>query len=109
MVALCTIEDVKKSSRIDAGDEDDLVEMLIEAASAAVLKYLKLDPDDLFVTTAGLVDDASVPVEARWATIVFVGYLYENREADPDKSFGHGTLPFNVTALLYPYRDPTVA
>lgn len=85
-------------------DDPDLT-LKINAASEAVLTYLKLD------------DEASIPARASYAaqqaTLILVGEFYKNREGEQDgeigEAFGYGYLPRPVVALLYPHRDPSMS
>ena len=111
MIELTTIDTVKLRLRVDFDDDDELLGGLILAASGIVLNYLKgraeeiLDLDSNGELTSG----SEIPAPVETATIMMVGYLYRNPDADPDKAFAHGMLPLPVTAILYPYRDPAIA
>ena len=103
MPSLVSLEDVKTVLHIGTpeypvDDDDDKIEILIEAASVAVLNYLKGD----FET---FMDDRAVKV----ATIALVGILYREPDGDESRNFSAGYLPRMVTALLYPLRDPALA
>lgn len=107
---LVTIEAVKKGLGVDFEDDDDNLQLLISAASRIILRYLKpegsagfYDPESNQVTAA------DVPDDVRLATIVLVGHLYREPDADTEKAYGLGQLPFAVTALIYSRRHPTMA
>lgn len=114
MTMLVTLAQVKLHLRLDTDDEDELVELLTHAASEAVLGYIRNGPD-LFLDSAGDViedsngDPIGIPYDVKAATLLLVGFLYRNRDADPDKDFSHGYLPIAVMSLLYRYRDPSLA
>lgn len=99
-------EDVKTALRIDCCDDDDRLDLLIGAASRAVINYLKgqaatvLDVEDAAGDSPPTVSD-----EVRFATIAWVDYFYRGDfdGADP------GTPPPVVAVLLHPLRDPALA
>jgi hypothetical protein len=108
-----TVAQTKRMLRIDDADafSDADFEALIETASEAVLAYLK-NPE--FINAAGVVvmdllgSPPIIPVRVVHATVTLVGYLYRTVDADPDKEWAQGYLPFAVTAILYPLRDPAM-
>lgn len=111
MVMLVTVDEGKAHLRVTHDLEDEDIEKKIAAASAAVITYLK-DGADLFIDSSGEVS-AEVPEDVQHATLLLLGDFYKNREPLPDDAvpaqFGYGYLPRAVTALLYPYRTPTIA
>ena len=85
--------------------DDDTLTLMINAASQAVLTYLRLaDKDE--IPEAGT-------FASQQATLILVAEFYKNREAEQDgevpPEFGYGYLPRPVVALLYPHRDPAIA
>jgi hypothetical protein len=113
MVMLVSLQQAKDHLRVDSSDEDNDLTLKIHAASAAVLNYIR-NGADLFTDSAGepILDSNDAPIgipyEIMAATLLMLGYLYTNRDADPDKAYGHGMLPNDVTALLYPHRVPSL-
>jgi hypothetical protein len=108
MTQLVTLEEVKQGLRVDSNDDNNLLTLLIGAASNAVINYLKSQAAELFdLETAqnNSPQDANVPDEVKQATILLVDYYYRGdyENADP------GYLPPPVMALLYPLRDPAIA
>lgn len=105
MVKLVTLEEASSWVRRDMDDGDDLgVELLVEAASGAVLDYLK--------TVDYVVDGAvtgPVPPIVKAATLQMFSYLYRLRGEDEKREYEQGYLPRPVTALLYPLRHPSLA
>lgn len=87
----------------------------IEEASLAVMNYIQGPGIDGFTDSAGdWFEDSNgyaenVPTAVRAATKLMLGYLWRYRDENPDKEFERGYLPAPVTALLTPYRDPSVA
>lgn len=108
MPSLVSLERLKQALRIFHDDEDATLELYISAASAAVINYLK----DQAHPVIGLDDNGDLPVGTvvpdlvQLATIFLVGRIYENPDNNDDKAFEMGYLPWQVTALLYPLRDP---
>jgi hypothetical protein len=108
---LVSVQEVKGRLHIDTNDDDAALLGYIEAASAAVISYLKGQADSLLDLDSGgsPSPDAVVPAVISTAVIMLVGYWYRNPDGDPDKDFERGYLPKPVTALLYPLRDPAIA
>lgn len=114
MVMLVSLDQASNHLRRDTDADDADLELKIEAASRAVLNYLK-DAEILstFLNSDGDVDYESdgipidVPQEIQQATLLLVGYFYKNRDSSSD--FQMGYLPPAVMALLYPLRDPAIA
>lgn len=113
MVMLVTLAAAKDHLRIDNSDDDNDLTLKIHAASGTVLNYIRNGADE-FTDSAGdpILDSNDVPIgipfEIQAATLLLVGYLYKDRDGDPDKAFTHGYLPMGVMSLLYPYRDPAL-
>lgn len=114
MWLLVSLDRVKTVLRIETSEDDEMLRIIISAASRAVHRYLKgqagallgIDsppnspPDDL----------DEVPEDVEMAVIAMAGILYRNPDGDAAKNFAeYGGLPNVVTALLYPLRDPTMA
>lgn len=109
MVWLVTPEEVKAMQRIDGDDVDDMLMLLIPAASAAVVNYLKAGADAFIGEDGEVTAPEDVPFEVRAATVIMVGQMMRNPDNDVEEAFRPGYLPRPVTALLYPLRDPAVA
>lgn len=111
---LVTLQQASDHLRRDTTDDDTDLEDKIMAASNIVLNYVGAGADD-FINSSN-VDSTGNPIIPRAvqaATLLMIGYLYKNREpADPktmtEIQYMLGYLPMPVTALLYPYRTPTV-
>lgn len=119
-----TLETAKQHLNMDHDLDDTLIEVYVQAASGAVKNYLKSaspyeverdSNDDVIRDSSGdpvyVVDSAgdklvSYPVRA--AVLLMVGFLYKDRDENPDSAFDRGYLPRPVTALLYPLRDPAL-
>lgn len=120
-----TLARAKQHLNMDHDEDDNLIEVYVQAASGAVKNYLKSaspyeverdSNDDPILDSSGdpvyVVDSAgdklvSYPVQA--AVLLMVGFLYKDRDENPDSAFDRGYLPMPVTALLYPLRDPALA
>mgnify|MGYP001337979364 FL=1 len=107
-VARVTLEETTGGLRIDGDDLDATLELQIQAASEAVLEYLKDAAED-FLDEQGDPIPEAVPARVKWATIALVGYWVRSPDANPDGEFDRGYLPAPVTALLYPLRTPSMA
>ena len=119
-----TLARAKQHLSMDHDQDDTLIEVYVQAASGAVKNYLKSaspyeverdSNDDPILDSSGdptyVVDSSgaklvSYPVQA--AVLLMVGFLYKDRDENPDSAFERGYLPRPVTALLYPLRDPAL-
>lgn len=119
-----TLERAKQHLNMDHDQDDGLITVYVQAASGAVKNYLKsASPyeverdinDNPILDSSGdltyVVDSSgerivSYPVVA--ATLLMVGFLYKDRDENPDSAFEQGYLPKPVTALLYPLRSPAL-
>lgn len=103
---LITLEEALDHLRIDDGDDEDLVESYISAASAAIYTYIG---DGVYA------DDEKTQIrqDVKSACKLLVGDFYRYRESQsPDRidgQNGYGYLPNYVVALLFPYRELTTA
>lgn len=120
-----TLARAKQHLNMDHDEDDTLIDVYVRAASGAVKSYLKSaspyeverdSNDDIILDSSGdpiyVVDSAgdklvSYPVQA--AVLLMVGFLYKDRDENPDSAFDRGYLPRPVTALLYSLRDPALA
>jgi hypothetical protein len=120
-----TLERGKQHLNMDHDLDDVLITAYIGAASGAVKNYLKSaspyeverdSNDDPILDSSGdptYITDSSgdkvVKYEVQAATLLQLGFLYKDRDENPDSAFDRGYLPKPVTALLYPLRDPALA
>lgn len=113
---LVSLQRASDHVRRDTTDDDNDLEGIVRAASAACVTYLKAPS---FADSNGSIPQDSngialdVPEDVAFACLLLVGEWYRNRGADQDgaidASFGYGYLPRPVVALLYPFRIPTVS
>lgn len=119
-----TLERGKQHLNMDHDLDDALITAYIGAASGAVKNYLKSaspyeverdSNDDPILDSSGdptyVVDsseDKVVKYEVQAAVLLMLGFLYKDRDENPDQAFAQGFLPKPVTALLYPLRDPAL-
>lgn len=109
MADIITLSEFKEALRnYEGSDFDDQINFWIPVASEAVYQYLDWTEAD-YETSGGLLDDTLVPDRVKGATALLVGYLMNNPDMDRDNAFTHGQLPWFVTAMLYPLRDPALA
>lgn len=120
-----TLERGKQHLNMDHDLDDVLITAYIGAASGAVKNYLKSasayeverdSNDDPILDSSGyptyVVDssgDKIVRYEVQAAVLLMLGFLYKDRDENPDQAFAQGYLPKPVTALLYTLRDPALA
>ncbi len=98
---LVDFDDVKAHLRITGNEEDDAIDALIVTASSIVMDYLKKTPEEAWGSGDPVV--VAVPGVVKAATMLVIGTLYKDREADSDP-LGEG-----VRALLMRQRDPALA
>jgi hypothetical protein len=112
MARLITVDAVKVRQRIDASAGDADIEAAIEAASEAVLNYVRSSDPDWLDTFGDLLtdtdDDPIVPADVKQATHVLVGMLLRD-PSGKDSNWDPGFLPPAVACWLVPYRLPTLA
>lgn len=108
MNSLVTIAEVRHSLRFNDTTDDVRLSLLIEAASNAVLRYMKSDGDE-FRNSVGIVVPGNVPGDIKWAVITLAGILERNVDVNDDKILEPDHLPAPVEALLFGLRDPTLA
>lgn len=111
---LVSLERTKEFLRVGDDDDDMMLTALIGGASRAVLRYLKGQAATVLGVTSPpdsppAEPDDDVPEDVQIATILLVGQLYRNPDNDQEAAFERGYLPKNVTAILYPLRDPALA
>lgn len=101
---LVTLTEVKDHLHILDTSHDSDLEMKIRAASAIVMRYIKLDaiPEEWIENHSPLVEE--VPWDIHAATLLVVGELFLGREG----SSGDPLTP-SVKSLLWPYRKPSMA
>ncbi len=113
MFMLVSLARTKAALQIQHTDDDSILEVYISAASLAVVDYLKGQAGDFLSIDSppnSPPDDlTAVDERAVVSVIALVGTLYKEPDGDEAKAFSHGNLPWIVTALLYPLRDPTLA
>jgi len=122
---LVTLQEARDHLRSDETADNADLTLKIQAASGAVLNYLKgASPwQSEYDSNLGVrYDTAQNPIpllntagqkvlrwEVRAAVLILLGYLYKNRDENPDGEFLTGYLPAPVTAILYALRDPAIA
>ena len=104
---LVDLDTCKAALNIDIEAHDENLEnLLIPAASGAVLNYLKLD-HEFYDDTSGNV--VGVPDEVRNATVMLVGIMLRDPDGKDTSIWPDGYLPMPVKNLLYMLRDPSLA
>jgi len=121
MTKLVTLAQAKQRIRLDHTLDDADINLMIDAASGAVLQYIG-DTQYQFLDTGGDLVDLDPATEqaairalhvVKQATLVLITDWDKNRDgvnsAIVDPKWGYGYLPRPVVAILYPLRDPTIA
>lgn len=86
------LEDVKLHLRVDLSNDDDLIESIMTAATTATANYLDLPVSQMTTT---------VPSPIKFATLLMIADLYENRSAQTDRPLHRNET---YERLLQPYR-----
>ena len=118
---LVTLEQARDHLRSDDTDDNSDLELKIEAASAAVLRYVTasrweperdedgvpvLDADGNETPALDVEGNKTIRTELKMGTLLMVAYLYNERDGS-NKSGDPHFLPAGVTAILYDLRKPT--
>ncbi|RWR08506.1 head-tail connector protein [Paenirhodobacter populi] len=103
MASFVTLAELKDALLIDHNDDDAALTLYIEAATGAVVNYLKSSAAPMLELGATILPEVKVSV------IFLVGIMWRNPDNDTESAFEQGFLPRPVTALLYPLRDPALA
>lgn len=113
---LITLEQAKQHLLMDHDEDDQHILLLSEAASEAVINYLK-DGAEAFLESDGAVPidsngDPMVPRVVQAATLIMMAEMYKNREGQPENmtpaQYGYLYLNNTVMSLLAQLRDPAV-
>lgn len=113
-IALISLAAAKEHIRIDEdADEDTDLQLKINAASQAVINYLKDRATVvLSLDSSGEPEQDSsgeptgIPANVQMAVLLLTGIFYRDRDGQEMSKWAPGYLPPPVTALLYPNRDP---
>jgi hypothetical protein len=116
-----SLAQAKARLKLDSGTADDAdLQLVIQAATSALLNYLKsptLYQDshgDVLVDSHGDVvpqtrkDGPGVPPEVMLSTALLVGLWMRDRDGFEINNWQQGYLPWFVTAPIYMLRDPTI-
>lgn len=91
-----TLDYIKEQSRIDFGDDDELLSLYAEAAETATLNYIGRSVDELKKMNGG-----TMPVPVVQATLMIVDHLYQQRS--PTSSIKLSSVPYTFDFLVLPY------
>jgi len=94
-----TLERAKQHLRVEHGDEDALIELLIKTALRGVRDYIDRPLTDAICRDEE--DELLLAAPFQYAQLLMIGDMYENREAQQMV-----TLNINMTCqnLMNPYR-----
>lgn len=111
---LVSLQQAKDALNIYIADRDAHINLLIQAASTMVVRYLKEYANTFLESTGEPFIDSNgeapdVPADVKTAVLLLVGILLVNPDGDEAKNFSLGNLPASVTAQLYPLRMLTMA
>lgn len=94
MTEFATLDEVKHHLRYDDDDSDEILTIYLQSAEKSVKNYITDEITDEMLPTL------------KTATLLMVGYLDDNRNAENGGQFGN-FLPAPVRQILSPYRTPT--
>lgn len=109
MVMLVELDQVKARLRFDHDEEDEDIELAIQAASSAVLNYLRLTAATAYTDSFGELVAADIPFEVQTAVMHLVGIWKRDPSGVEMDKWQQGYLPAPITAILYPLRDPALS
>lgn len=108
-----SLETAKSHIYVTHDEDDVLINLYIEAASASVKNYLKEGVEEFLDSTGEVITnefaEPIVPAEVKIATLLLVGIYFKDRDENANGIFEMGYLPKPVTAILYPLRKPACA
>lgn len=90
---IVTLDELKTHLRIEHGEEDDYLAMLLLVAKASAEDFCRTDFPD---------DEGNTPEPVRLALLLHTSFYYANREGSDGASFRAMMQAFQ--ALLWPYR-----
>ncbi|ARU04750.1 hypothetical protein CCO03_08730 [Comamonas serinivorans] len=96
---LVTLEQAKEHLRVDGNDEDDLIQLKLDAAHEQAVQYLNRSVYDTQAEVDAAVDEDRpmvVNASVKTAILLTLGHLYANRET--------ADIPDGARALLTPWR-----
>lgn len=107
---LVTLAETKGGLRfeMDETEHDVRLHLLIGGASRMVLRFLKSTGDE-YRDSNGEVVPGNVPDDIKVATIMLIGILNRNADANEDGIFEAERLPAPVESMLSSLRSPTLA
>jgi len=106
---LVTIAEVKGSLKFDESTVDDArISLLIGAASLSILRYIRSDGAE-YRNSNGDIVAGNVEDDIKTATIMLVGIMDRNADANEGGIFKSDYLPANIESLLHSRRGPAFA
>lgn len=106
---LVTLAEAKGALKIEGNPEDDVrLSLLIGAASASILRYLRSTGEE-YRDSNGNIVAGNVEDDIKQATIMLVGLMDRNPDGDDSKIFRSDYLPAPIEAILHSRRDPALA
>lgn len=113
-MALVSVQQAMDALRYDGMDNLPIVQMAVDAASAAVLSHLKFS-SDAYADSSGVIptdsngDPLDIPKDIQQAVIYLTGYFLRDPSGVEGKDWDQWSLPRPVIALLYSHRKPSYA
>lgn len=106
---LVTLAEVKGTLKFDETTIDDArISFLIGAASLSILRYIRSTGAE-YRNTNGDIVPGNVEDDIKHATIMLIGIMDRNPDANEGGIFKSDYLPANIESLLHSRRDPALA
>jgi hypothetical protein len=111
MISLVDFDTAKAHVRLDHDVDDDVLQIYLNAASRAVMRYMKVTEDE-YIDSSGELEidsngDTLVPADVQQAVLLLTSIFFSDRSGTAN--WPDGYLPPAVKSLLTPLRDPTLA
>lgn len=112
---LVTLDLAKQHLQLTHDQQDEVVELLIAAASELIIEYLKDAAYEFTDTSGERLEDSSglvaIPARVQLATLtlIAIGFAHRGEDGGSMAQFTASSLPPQVTAYVSMMRTPTLA
>lgn len=102
-MAIVTLAYAKARVKIESNAEDEVLELMLEEASAVVVDYLKLDVNTYDLAYQDESDWTEAPEPVKAAVLMAFSTMERHRDGSEDP------LTPGVKSILHRLRDPSIA